>query len=344
VVEQAQQTFGLKPVLPDFYNILLERPRQDPNGYGLLYVDASQKANLGSSCSHSCNSNCTSAVVARNGRLVIVLTTSRYISPGEELTMDYYSVTTSDVEWRSAICLCGQSACRGSFLHYATQDDLQQVLNQSCGPLWRYASLLRACAGRPLSEADIGSLDRHGMRSAAIGKHPQPWLQKYAADNLRFVEFERKALPCALMRPSNGQRSLYSYSAADMDARSVMEQRLQAMVCCFSMVQRVLARQPVWTVGALGNTSATTSTTTSSANTTQGRSSSSTGTASNSNSNSSGLECGSEGLLPIRAVPSGEAAERVWRYLSAVPALMEVRESSDSIGCSSMHLLQGVVF
>ena len=27
VVEQAQQTFGLKPVLPDFYNILLERPR-----------------------------------------------------------------------------------------------------------------------------------------------------------------------------------------------------------------------------------------------------------------------------------------------------------------------------
>jgi hypothetical protein len=34
VVEQAQQTFELKPTLPDFYNILLERPRQDPDGYG----------------------------------------------------------------------------------------------------------------------------------------------------------------------------------------------------------------------------------------------------------------------------------------------------------------------
>ena len=34
VVEQAQQTFELKPTLPDFWNILLERPRQDPNGYG----------------------------------------------------------------------------------------------------------------------------------------------------------------------------------------------------------------------------------------------------------------------------------------------------------------------
>lgn len=34
VVQQAQEKYGLKPTLPDFYNILLERPRQDPNGYG----------------------------------------------------------------------------------------------------------------------------------------------------------------------------------------------------------------------------------------------------------------------------------------------------------------------
>ncbi len=45
---------------------------------GLLYVDASQRANVGSSCSHSCDSNCTSAVVARDGKLAIVLTTVYY--------------------------------------------------------------------------------------------------------------------------------------------------------------------------------------------------------------------------------------------------------------------------
>lgn len=44
---------------------------------GLLYVDASRKANNASSCSHSCDSNCTSAVVARNGKLAIALTTVR---------------------------------------------------------------------------------------------------------------------------------------------------------------------------------------------------------------------------------------------------------------------------
>ena len=34
VVQQAQKKYDLKPTLPDFYNILLERPRKDPAGYG----------------------------------------------------------------------------------------------------------------------------------------------------------------------------------------------------------------------------------------------------------------------------------------------------------------------
>eukprot|EP01035_Chromulina_nebulosa_P017573 gene17573-23141_t len=245
VVEQAQKKYGLKPTLPDFYNILLERPRQDPNGYGLLYVDASQRANLGSSCSHSCNANCTSAVVAKNGKLVIVLTTNRFVYFGEELTMDYYSITTSDVEWRAAICLCGMSSCRGSFLHYATQDDLQQVLNQSCGPLWRYASLLRACSNRPLHQTEKSVLSRHGFKSSVFDEQPIDWLVKYTADNLKFIEFERTALPCTLMRSKQGESSKYTYTLADLDARSVMEQRIQSMVCCISMVNRVLKHQSI---------------------------------------------------------------------------------------------------
>jgi hypothetical protein len=75
VIEQAQEKYNLKPILPDFYNILLERPRREKSGYGLIYVDASQKANMGSTVSHSCVANCSSAVVSRNGKLAIVLTT-----------------------------------------------------------------------------------------------------------------------------------------------------------------------------------------------------------------------------------------------------------------------------
>ena len=83
------------------------------------------------------------------------------------------------------------------------------------------------------------------MGSVALGENPPSWVVKFAADNLAFVEFERTALPCALLRPSRGQASPYGYSAADMDARSVMEQRLQSLVCCFSMINRVLGDQQV---------------------------------------------------------------------------------------------------
>lgn len=38
-VEEAKQKHGLKPDLPDFYNLILERPREDARGYSLLYVD-----------------------------------------------------------------------------------------------------------------------------------------------------------------------------------------------------------------------------------------------------------------------------------------------------------------
>jgi hypothetical protein len=75
VLKKTQEKFGLKPALPDFYNILLERHRQHSTGYGILFVDASRKANMGSSCSHSCNANCTSSVAVRNGKTTIVLTT-----------------------------------------------------------------------------------------------------------------------------------------------------------------------------------------------------------------------------------------------------------------------------
>ncbi len=196
-------------------------------------MDASEKANVGSSCSHSCDANCTSAVVARNGKLAIALTTvprlpipvlskllillniiqNRRVELGEELCMDYYSITTSEVEWKAAICLCGTTSCRGSFLHYATQDDLQGVLNEKCGPLCRYQSLLRACSPHAFTPRDQVVLDKHGMRASALVVNNKSWMKKYVADILRFIEHERRALPCALLRDT---QSLYTFSTAGM--------------------------------------------------------------------------------------------------------------------------------
>jgi SET domain-containing protein len=49
--------------LPDFYNILLERPRDDPDGYDLMFVDAAFMGAFASRMSHSCTPNCQVCVV-----------------------------------------------------------------------------------------------------------------------------------------------------------------------------------------------------------------------------------------------------------------------------------------
>ena len=65
--------------------------------------------------------------MACGGRLTIAVYTLRHGSPGEELTFDYASVTESEKEFRTAICLCGTRSCRGSFLTFAGSRAFQQV-------------------------------------------------------------------------------------------------------------------------------------------------------------------------------------------------------------------------
>ena len=65
------------------------------------------------------------------GRLTIAVYTLRHVHPGEELTFDYASVTESEKEFRTAICLCGTRHCRGTFLMFAGSRAFQQASN--CG-------------------------------------------------------------------------------------------------------------------------------------------------------------------------------------------------------------------
>lgn len=161
--------------------------------------------------------------------------------------MDYYSVTSSEHEWRAAICLCGMRNCRGSFLHYSTQNDLQQVLNRYCSPLYRFASLATACSGIPLDEDADEVFKRHGILRCALGANAPNWIRRYAYENLKFIEYERRSLPSALLRSSVVSESPipnYSFEHADAEARCVMESRLQAVVMSFSVVRHLLTNQP----------------------------------------------------------------------------------------------------
>lgn len=219
-IEEIQEQFGLRPVLPDFYNMVLERPRVDPRGYGLLFVDASRKAGMGSSLSHSCYPTCQVHVAAQDGKLCLAMTTVRDVEQGEELTFDYCAVTESLNEYNSAICLCGHTKCRWSFLHHATADQYQQVLSRNSPIAVRVASLIRASNKKVMSSEDNKALKRHGFHTATFGavsffkkekrldqqeeatssiENVPVWLRTYAADVLRYIEYERRGLPSALI-------------------------------------------------------------------------------------------------------------------------------------------------
>jgi CW-type Zinc Finger/Protein SET DOMAIN GROUP 2 C-terminal/SET domain len=199
----------------------LERPQTDPRGYGLLFVDASRKAGHGSSLSHSCAPTCEVRVAAYEGELCLAMTTLRELEMGEELTFDYNAVTESLNEYRSAVCLCGYGKCRGSFLHFATADCYQQVLNRNSPIASRFASLIKGSMKQVMSPDDEQIQRNHGFFTAAFGAISvnrrdvtsdgaveglvdsldivPVWLRTYVADTLRYIEYERRALPIALI-------------------------------------------------------------------------------------------------------------------------------------------------
>lgn len=216
-----QEKKGLKPRLPDFYNMALERPQMDPRGYGLLFVDASRKSGYGSMLSHSCNPSCEVKVVALNGELTLAMTTLREMTIGEEVTFDYNAATDSLHEYQAAVCLCGNVQCRGSFLHFAMADCYQQVLNRNSPIAVLLSQLIKGCTKQVMAEDDDKILKRHGFQSAVFGAvsvnrrkvnsaeatngpfdsmdFVPIWLRTFVADTLRYIEYERRALPIALL-------------------------------------------------------------------------------------------------------------------------------------------------
>jgi hypothetical protein len=161
--------------------------------------------------------------------------------------MDYYSVTSSEDEFRAAICLCGMRNCRGSFLHYSERDDLRQVLDTAGSTVYLFGALTTSCAGLPLDETAPDKFKEYGILKFALGKNPPLWLRTYIFQILKFLEYERRVLPSALLRSnfkSPQPMADYSFLVADEEARIVMESRLQAVVVSLSIVNQLLDRQP----------------------------------------------------------------------------------------------------
>ncbi|XP_042477330.1 histone-lysine N-methyltransferase ATXR3-like isoform X2 [Macadamia integrifolia] len=236
-----------KDPAPEFYNIYLERPKGDSDGYDLVVVDAMHKANYASRICHSCRPNCEAKVTAVDGRYQIGIYTVRPISYGEEITFDYNSVTESKEEYEASVCLCGSQVCRGSYLNLTGEGAFQKILKECHGMLDRHQLMLEACELNFVSENDYIDLGRAGVGICLLDGLPD-WLIAYSARLVRFINFERTKLPEEIFRHNLEEKRKFfldicrdtEKSEAEVQAEGVYNQRLQNLAVTLDKVRYVM--------------------------------------------------------------------------------------------------------
>ncbi|KAI4383284.1 hypothetical protein MLD38_009140 [Melastoma candidum] len=236
-----------KDPAPEFYNIYLERPKGDADGYDLVVVDAMHKANYASRICHSCRPNCEAKVTAVDGQYQIGIYSVRKIQFGEEITFDYNSVTESKEEYEASVCLCGSQVCRGSYLNLTGEGAFQKVLEEWHGILDRHQLMLEACEANSVSEEDYYDLTRAGLGSCLLSGLPA-WLVAYSARLVRFINLERIKLPGEILRHNLEERRKYfletcidiEKSDAEVQAEGVYNQRLQNLAVTLDKVRYVM--------------------------------------------------------------------------------------------------------
>lgn len=236
-----------KDPAPEFYNIYLERPKGDADGYDLVVVDAMHKANYASRICHSCHPNCEAKVTAVDGHYQIGIYTLREIQYGEEITFDYNSVTESKEEYEASVCLCGSQVCRGSYLNLTGEGAFLKVLKEWHGVLHRQQLMLEACELNFVTEEDYLDLGRAGLGSCLLGGLPD-WLVAYSARLVRFINFERTKLPEEIYRHNVEEKRKYlsdvnidvEKSDAEVQAEGVYNQRLQNLAVTLDKVRYVM--------------------------------------------------------------------------------------------------------
>ncbi|PWA74297.1 F-box domain, cyclin-like protein [Artemisia annua] len=236
-----------KEPAPEFYNIYLERPKGDGDGYDLVVVDAMHKANYASRICHSCRPNCEAKVTAVAGQYQIGIYSVRPIVYGEEVTFDYNSVTESKEEYEASVCLCGSQVCRGSFLNLTGEGAFQKILKEDHGILNRHQMMLEACELNSVSEEDYIELSKAGLGSCLLSGLPD-WLVAYSARVVRFIHSERTKLPKVILAHNVEEKKKYftdicmdtERNEAEIQAEGVFNQRIQNLALTLDKVRYVM--------------------------------------------------------------------------------------------------------
>ena len=213
--------------LPDFYNIMLERMKTDPDGYNLIMIDPNSKGNFASRMSHSCVPNCNTVLMVSNKKYSIGMYAMRDIAYDEELTFDYNSITENQKEYQMAICLCSSYLCRGHYLILSNSMIFTEIINKFHTFLHRNVILLKASymGEDPLKNEELILLKKYSIGNSLLNSCPI-WLQRWAALTIYFIDLERQLLPIMLYKAEKRERDLNKKSLIKKNKKRKIEIKL----------------------------------------------------------------------------------------------------------------------
>lgn len=271
-IKTAQKLKGMRESgPPEFYNMQLERPPGDAEGFALLFVDAMHHNNYAARLSHSCDPNVEVSLRAIDGKYCINFYAKKYIKKGEELCYNYHSCTDNMKEVEAAFCLCGARGCRASYLAFVGEQSNSHVLTRCHRLVERHAALFASglmdraeqtelqSSSSVLSPDAIEALEEFGLRPGrGLLRDAPSWLQKYVGTIALFMKHEVKRLPRDILREhriatekelkkSQGQGKRwvpppFGLGDAEIEAMAVRENRLQSIAICLSKVRYLLGR------------------------------------------------------------------------------------------------------
>jgi len=222
--------------VPEFYNIVLERHKDDPTGYNLVTVDPHRKGNFASRLSHSCTPNCTTVVMAVRGTYFIGLYALKRLEYGEELTFDYNSLTEKEEEFQDAVCLCGTTNCRGTYLYFRGSNCFQHIITRDHNFLRRTAIIVNSVR-HEVTQVDLEILRRNSIKESLLKGLPA-WCEKWAASILEFVEHERRILPQELIHQDG-----FLEADAIVESGGVESSRIQNLALTLNKMRYFLRMQ-----------------------------------------------------------------------------------------------------
>eukprot|EP01084_Bolivina_argentea_P152669 266279_1 len=222
---------------PEFFNIQMEKHKDDLDGYDLVFIDPSKKGNYASRLSHSCSPNCISITMGiingNDNKYNIGVYASKNIKYGEELCFNYNSVTENEKEWKDSVCLCGMNNCAGQFLMYAGTNLYTQVLKKSHHILHRTANLFN-CMFNCNDNQFRNVLNKYSLRETGVLLGVPLWIQKYAALICKYIDYEQNELPKELylkaMNHEKGYDQFISKEVGIDEAYGLKYIRLQNLV------------------------------------------------------------------------------------------------------------------